>query len=431
MQVLLVGLNHHTAPVSVRERFAFSKHRLPEALDSFIDGEHLTEGMILSTCNRVELLSVTPHEPHEGIHYVESFLTNFHRKIDGIHEHLYQRAEVDAIRHVFRVTASLDSMIVGEPQIMGQVKEAYAVAQDAGKMGPVLSKLMHKAFNVAKRVRTETKVGSNAISVSYAAVELARRIFNSLEGHTVMLVGAGEMAELAATHLLNAGASRIIVSSRSLDKATQLAEKFQGEALAFDDYRSRLAESDILIFATAAPHFVIEPEDVKAAMARRHNKPMFIIDISVPRNVDPRINLIEHVFVYDVDDLQAVINANLREREAEARKAELIVEDEITRFASEIRMMAAGPFIAALNDHLTEMAEAEFERHRRKLERLGGLTPEVEEYIRHTLITSIMKKFAHPLIEDIRESAASGTNSLLCNRFRLNARVMHAQRKAV
>lgn len=429
MQILLVGLNHQTAPVAVRERFAFGKNRLPEALETFVDGENITEGLIVSTCNRVELLSVSPHPPQEGVRYVKRFLSTFHCKIDGLDDHLYQHGEMDAVRHMFRVTASLDSMIIGEPQILGQVKEAYSTAQETGTTGTVLNKLMHKAFNVAKRVRTETKIGSNAISVSYAAVELARRIFNSLEGHTVMLVGAGEMAELAAAHLLGAGASKIIVASRSIEKAQQVAEKFNGEALAFDRYLERLPEADILIFATAAPHFVIEPEDVKTAMAQRKNKPMFMIDISVPRNVDPRINHIEHVFVYDVDDLQAVINANLRERQIEAQKAERIVADELECFASEMRMLAAGPFISALNDHLMEMAVAEFERHRKRLDRMGGLTPEVEDYIRNTLITSLLRKFAHPLIEDIRESAAHGTHSSLCNKFQLDERVAQFQRK--
>lgn len=321
-------------------------------------------------------------------------------------------------------------MIIGEPQILGQVKEAYATAQSLNKTGTLLNKLMHKAFSVAKRVRTETKIGANAISVSYAAVELARRIFTSLEGHTVMLVGAGEMAELAATHLMSAGASHIIVASRSYDKAVQLATKFNGSAVAFDRFRERLPEADILIFATAAPHFVVRVADVAAAMERRRHRPMFIIDISVPRNVDPSINDIEQVFVYDVDDLQAVVESNLRERKAEAERASRIVEEEVAAFLAEWRALSAAPFIAALNAHLEELAQAEYERHRKRIERLGGMPPEVERYVREVIITSILRKFAHPLIENIRESAAQGEQSRLCEAFGLELRVSDFQVKA-
>jgi glutamyl-tRNA reductase len=423
MKFVLVGLNHHTAPVAIRERFAFSKHYLPEALNLFVDGQNICEGMILSTCNRVELLGVTPHEAAQGIACVKNFLRAIHQKCDHYDEYLYQYTDEEVVRHVFRVASSLDSMIIGEPQILGQVKEAYATAQSLNKTGTLLNKLMHKAFNVAKRVRTETKIGANAISVSYAAVELARRIFTSLEGRTVMLVGAGEMAELAATHLMSAGASHIVVASRSFDKAVQLAAKFNGSALAFDRFRERLPEADILIFATAAPHFVVRVADVAAAMERRQHRPVFIIDISVPRNVDPSINELEQVFVYDIDDLQAVVESNMRERRHEAERANRIIEEEVRAFVAEWRTLAAAPLIAALNAHLMEMAQTEYERHRKRIERLGGMPPEVERYVREVIITSILRKFAHPLIESIRDAAAQGEQSRLCEAFGLEARI--------
>ncbi|OYT71910.1 MAG: glutamyl-tRNA reductase [Chloracidobacterium sp. CP2_5A] len=430
MKFVLVGLNHHTAPIAVRERFAFSKHYLPEALNLFVDGQNIVEGMILSTCNRVELLGVTPHEGAEGVNCVKSFLKAIHQKCDGYDEHLYHYTDQEVARHVFRVASSLDSMILGEPQILGQVKDAYATAQALNKTGTFLNKLMHKAFSVAKRVRTETRIGANAISISYAAVELARRIFTNLEGQTVLLVGAGEMAELAATHLMSAGASHIVVASRSYEKAVQLATKFNGSAVIFDRFRERLPEADILIFATAAPHFVVRVADVASAMERRRHRPMFIIDISVPRNVDPAINDLEQVFVYDVDDLQSVVESNLRERKLEAERAHRIIEEELAAFLAEWRAMSAAPFIAALNAHLAELAQAEYERHRKRIERLGGMSPEVERYVREVIITSILRKFAHPLIENIRESAAQGEQSRLCETFGLEVRIGDFQSRA-
>ncbi len=429
MSIVLVGLNHQTAPVSVRETLAFGKHALPDALARFVDGARVREGLIISTCTRVELLSVSDAPHHDAVGHVKTFLHHFHARKEDLSEFLYERSESDAVKHVFRVASSLDSMVVGEPQILGQVKQAYTAAQQVGTTGIVLNKLMHKAFSVAKRVRTETRVSSNAVSISFAAVELARRIFGTLTGHTVMLVGAGEMAELAVHHLLSAGAKKIIVTSRSIDKAEQLAQRFNGESLAFDDYLTRIAEADILIFATAAPHFIISPTDIRTAMAARRNKPMFIIDIAVPRNVDPLINSIENLFVYDVDDLQTVVANNLNERHVEAQRAEGIVNEEVERFEAEIRALSAGPFIAALNDHLSAMAEAEFERHRKRLERFGTLSPDMEEYIRRVLIGSILKKFAHPLIQDIRESAVAGTHSPVCNAFHLDVTSAEAPRR--
>jgi glutamyl-tRNA reductase len=406
MSIVLVGLNHKTAPVEVRERLAFSDEACAESLQALVDGETVGEGLIVSTCNRVEVLAATgPGGGERAAARVSEFLSRTRGvPADVFARHLYVHAEEAAVRHVFRVASSLDSMVVGEPQVLGQVRRAYSIAVTAGTAGRVIHRLVHHALRVAKRVRTETGIAASAVSISYTAVELGRKIFGSLEGATVLLVGAGEMAELAAEHLRSAGASRVLVTNRTFETAARLAARFGGEAVGFDALPQHLAEADIVICSTAADEYVITPRDARAAIEARRNRPAFFIDISVPRNVDPAVGGIDNLFVFDVDDLEAVVASNIREREREAERAELIVESEVMQFQEALRSLDLGPTVAALRGKLDEIARAELKRQR---SRLGELTPEQERAVEN-LLASVVNKISHPVINRLRRSHDTG-----------------------
>jgi glutamyl-tRNA reductase len=406
MSIVLIGLNHKTAPVEVRERLAFTDSACAESLHALVDGERISEALIVSTCNRVEVLASTPSL--DGL-AAASHVSDFLSQIRGIsqdffQQHLYTHVDDAAVRHVFRVTSSLDSMVVGEPQVIGQVRHSYSLAVGAGTAGRVLHKLVHHALHVAKRVRNETGIAASAVSISYTAVELGKKIFGTLKGATVMLVGAGEMAELAAQHLATAGASRILVANRTLATAQTLAAKFSGEAVDFDELPSRLAEADVIICSTAADDYVITAQMAREALDERRNRPAFYIDISVPRNVDPRVGEIDNLFVFDIDDLEAVIASNIREREREAERAELIVESEVMQFQQALRSLDIGPTVAAVRERLHEIAREEFKRQR---PRLGDLSHEQEEAV-EKLLASTVNKIAHPVITRLRHAYDAG-----------------------
>src|SRR5688500_4202911 len=301
MSIVLVGLNHKTAPVEVRERLAFSDESLAESLRALVDGETVREGLIVSTCNRVEVLAASPGpNAPDAVGRLSDFLSRVRSvPVELFSGHLYTHADEAAVRHVFRVASSLDSMVVGEPQVLGQVRHAYSLAVEAGTAGRVLHKLVHHALRVAKRVRSETGIAGSAVSVSYTAVELGRKIFGSLKGATVLLVGAGEMAELAAQHLAGAGAARVLVTNRTYETAQRLAVTFGGEALEFAALEEALLQADIVICSTGARDFLITPEMAERARAARRNRPAFYIDISVPRNVDPAVAKLANLFVFD------------------------------------------------------------------------------------------------------------------------------------
>ena len=350
MSIVLVGVNHKSAPVEVRERLAFTEDACSTGLRTLVDGEVVREGLIVSTCNRVEVLAETASERlNDTIERVNQFLSGTDTLPRSFFEaHLYQHTDDQAIRHLFRVTSSLDSMVVGEPQVLGQVRRAYSIALEAGTAGRILNRLVHHAFRVAKRVRTETGIGANAVSISYMAVELGKKIFNSLEGRTALLIGAGEMAELSARHLLNAGVSRVLLANRTEERAERLATELGGETVNFEGLSDYLAEADIIICSTAADQYVITEQMAREALSKRRNRPSFFIDISVPRNIDPAVGKIPNVFVFDIDDLESVISSNIREREREAERAELIVESEIMQFQQTLRVLDIGPTIGAL-----------------------------------------------------------------------------------
>ncbi len=406
MSIILVGLNHKTAPVEVRERLAFSDEACAESLHALVDGVAISEGLIVSTCNRVEVLAATGRASgEECAARIGEFLSRSRGvAADSFGPHLYVHAEEAAVRHVFRVASSLDSMVVGEPQVLGQVRRAYSIAIDAGTAGRVLHKLVHHALRVAKRVRTETGIAASAVSISFTAVELGRKIFGTLKGTTVMLVGAGEMAELAAQHLKGAGASRLLVANRTFETAAALASKFGGEAVEFGALGSRLAEADIVICSTAAGGYVITPELARSALEARRKRPAFYIDISVPRNVDPAVGRIANLFVFDVDDLESVVASNIRERERESERAELIIESEVMGFQQALRSLDIGPTVAAIRRKMDDIARGEMTRQRG---RLGELTPEQERAVEQ-LLASVVNKISHPVINRLRRSHDTG-----------------------
>ncbi|MGH9558390.1 MAG: glutamyl-tRNA reductase, partial [Bryobacteraceae bacterium] len=314
MKLLITGLNHRTAPVEVREKLAFQENAVPQALRHLKSRPGLNEAMILSTCNRVEI-AVTSEEEADAESAVEHFLAES-RAVERawVSPYLYRHDGPNAIRHLFRVASSLDSMIVGEPQILGQLKMAYAIAKECGAIGGFLDLVMTRAFNVAKRVRSETEIGQSAVSVSYAAVELAREIFGSLNGKKVLVAGAGKMSESAARHLRRSGVSEILVTNRTRSRAAEMAEEFGGRVIDYESFLHALPEVDILIASSAAPHYILTREQMREVIGRRKNRPMFLIDIAVPRNIEAAVNELDNVFLYDIDDLERVVDTNLKGR---------------------------------------------------------------------------------------------------------------------
>ena len=332
MNIIVVGLSHKTAPVEIRERVAFSPNQIEKPLRELVELDDIIEGVIVSTCNRVEIYAST-RDIAGGIARIKRFMAEYHRiPFETLETHLYSHHSEAAIRHVFRVASSLDSMVVGEPQILGQIKTSYGYAAEYKSSGIILNRFLHKAFSVAKRVRTETRIASSAVSVAFAAVELAKKILGDLSDKTVMLIGAGEMCELAAKHFLNSGAKGVMVTNRTFERAERLAEDFGGEAVRFEDMLLHLHRADIVLSSTGAPHIIIGPKDVEEVVRRRRFKPMFFIDIAVPRDIDPKVDDLENAYLFTVDNLQEIVQANLAQRNREAEKAEEIINQEIGQF---------------------------------------------------------------------------------------------------
>jgi glutamyl-tRNA reductase len=406
MSILLVGLNHRTAPVELREQLALGEAAFADGLRCLLDGGVCREALIVSTCNRVEVLVETGDRgQQENADHIRSMLARLRSVPEAsFREHLYQHVDDAAVRHVFRVAASLDSMVVGEAQILGQVRRAYSAAVEAGTAGRVLNRLVHHAFRVAKRVRTETGIAANAVSISYMAVELGRKVFGNLSDRTVLIVGAGEMAELAVKHLVGAGASKVWVINRTDATSRQVAEEIGGEAVPFRELGSRFADADIVICSTAADKYVITADLARTALRNRRNRPTCVIDISVPRNVDPAIAELPNVFVFDIDDLEAVIASNIREREREAHLAELIVESEVMQFQQSLRTMDIGPALGGVRKRMQDIARSEMDRQRNQL---GELTPEQERAIELILIAAV-NKVSHPLLQSLRTAHEFG-----------------------
>ena len=398
MNFQLIGVNHNTAPLDLREKLAIPESRLSEALQQLVQDACITGGLILSTCNRVEIMVETKSASADLRSFLGSY---FDITIAEIEPHLYEYRQGDAIHHLFRVAASLDSMVVGEPQILGQVKEAYTAARAAGTISPQLDRLLTRAFAAAKKVRTETEVGSCAVSVASIAVELAQKIFGSLENKHVYLVGAGEMSELAARHLIARGASSIFVSSCSYDRAAKLATAVNGKAIRFEALYDKCHLADIVITSTAAPHAIFRREHGELFLKRRHNRPMFFIDISVPRNVDPEMKKLDGILVYDMDDLQKTVAEHVANRRKEAERAEAIVTAEVERFRAGLQILDVVPTIVWLQERMENIRQSEIDHARG---RLGELSPKQEAAI-DAITRGIVNKLMHSPISALKSVA--------------------------
>jgi glutamyl-tRNA reductase len=405
-QLVLLGVNHKTTPVAVREKIALSEgYAEPLAALKALAG--IREYYLLSTCNRVELLLVA--EPHCQVEEeVRTFLFGNRLSAEECRRYLYVLNGQDAVHHLFMVAASLDSMVVGEAQILGQLKEAYRYAARFGCTGPLLNKLLHKSFSVAKRVRSETGIGSSAVSISYAAVQLAKKIFGNLAEKKVLLIGAGEMAELAAEHLVGQGVRSVTVANRTLSRAVDLAKRFSGQAVSFDELVAQLEQVDIIISSTGASGLILTREQVKPVMRVRRNRPLFFIDIAVPRDLDPGLLEIENVYLYDIDSLSNVVEVNKAEREREAAKAGRIVDEETLKFQRWFQGLAVTPTILALKSKVDAIAQAELERTLARLPEAGALERQALE----KMVAAITTKILHdPLMFLKSESCAGRDNS--------------------
>ncbi|HZJ16625.1 MAG TPA: glutamyl-tRNA reductase [Chthoniobacteraceae bacterium] len=423
MRFQLIGLNHKSAPVEVRERLAIPESRLPEACKKLSQHPGIEEGMIISTCNRVELIA----NVQNGTADLRGFLKDyFQLDTTELEQHFYEYREQEAVRHIFRVASSLDSMVVGEPQILGQVKEAYATARAVGAVRAQLDQLLTRAFAVAKRVRTETAVGSSSVSIASVAVELAKKIFGNLNGKCVYLVGAGKMSELAARHLLAHGAGSIFVANRTYDRAIRMAHKFNGQAIEFGHLYETCDKADIVITSTGAPHAIFRREHGEQFLSKRRNRPMFFIDIAVPRDVDPEMNKLDGIFVYDIDDLQQAVSSHVADRRKEAERAESIVTNEVERFQARLLTLDVVPTIVSLQDHLETIRQAEIDRVRG---RLGPLTPDQEMAV-EALTRGIVNKIMHTPISTLKTAARDPQATTVVDLVRRLFNLQEKDRKA-
>jgi glutamyl-tRNA reductase len=415
MNIIIVGLNHKTAPVEVREQLAFSYELLDRALCEMRSCKGIDEGLILSTCNRVEVCAVV-RDTQEGYKTLQQFLEHIHgeryRGLLASYFYFYETRE--AIRHVFRVASSLDSMVVGEPQILGQIKEAFETAMAHKTTGIILNKLFHKALSVAKRVRTETQIAENPVSVSTAAVDLASRIFGQFEQTSVLLVGSGEMAEAAARHLHGLCVKRIRITGRNYERACELAHTFQGKAFPFECLFQELVEADIVICSTGATQYLLSADQMREIIQVRKNRPIFLIDLSVPRNIEPSVNEIDNVFLYNIDDLQQVVEVNMKQRQKEAVKAEAIVAEEVQTLFKWLKSLDVVPTIVAIREMAEEIRQAETQRILNRLEELPSDARKTLE----GLTQAIVNKLLHAPLMVLKQEANSSNGSLYVETIR-------------
>jgi glutamyl-tRNA reductase len=361
-EIVLLGLNHKTAPVELRECIAFSADETANALEALKKDPVINEILLFSTCNRVEVLLVTD-DSTRAVESAKKFIADYNKiPLSQFQDALYIHQGDDAVRHIFRVAASLDSMVLGEPQILGQIKDAYRTATQKKCSGVILNRLLHRTFFVAKRIRTETGIGDRAVSISYAAIELARKIFGDLDQKKALLIGAGEMAELAVEHLIRNRIGEILIANRTFERGVELARQFNGEAVRFEELGDCLQTVDIIISSTGSPDFVVTRDQVKGIIRSRRNRPLFFIDIAVPRDIDPQINRITNTYVYDVDDLKGVIEENIEDRQREAIKADRIVDEAVIHFRQWYENLDVVPTIVAIRNKLEALAEAEVKK---------------------------------------------------------------------
>jgi len=405
IRIVDIGMNHETAPVEARGLLSFGKQDRDKAFHDIQAIKNIKESLLLSTCNRVEILFTTEREK-EAKESVITFLSHVSSIARGeLRPLLYIYNDQEAIRHIFRVGASLDSMMVGEPQILGQVKDAYRIAVDNKSSSVIINRLMHRTFSLAKRIRTETGIAGSAVSISFAAVELAKKIFGDLTGKGVLLIGAGEMAELAAAYLRNNNVAQMLVTNRTLSRAVELAEQFQGSAISFDEIKSQLLMVDIVITSTASPEPIISFDQVRRIMKGRKNRPLFFIDIAVPRNVESRVNEIGNVFVYDIDDLKGIIDDNVGKRQAEAMKAERMVDEEVLKFSAWLRTLKVVPTIRELQEKCERIYQGELQK---TLSGFKDLAPEQRNSVER-MAKSITKKLLNDPIVFLKGKGEKGS----------------------
>jgi len=406
MHLIAFGINHKTAPVAIRERAAFAPEQLMLALGDITVHGGANEAAILSTCNRTEIYCRL--DAHDGRQAIQWFC-DFHRlPADELQPHLYLHPDQDAVKHAFRVAAGLDSLVLGEPQILGQMKSAFTAAHKAGTTGKILNRLFQQTFSVAKQVRTDTAIGASAVSVAYAAVSLARKIFQNLAVKKVLLIGAGETIDLVARHLREQGVAHIVVANRTVERADLLAREIGGEAISLAELPDRLAEADIVISSTASQLPILGKGAVERALRQRKHRPMFMVDLAVPRDIESEVSELDDVYLYTVDDLQEVIQENLQSRIDAAREAEKIIDIQVVDFMHWVRSLDSVPTIRALRDTTNAVCEAELERARRKLAR--GEDP---QEVLAQLARGIANKFTHAPSDALKKAGHDGDAELL------------------
>ncbi|MDE0013207.1 MAG: glutamyl-tRNA reductase [Candidatus Poribacteria bacterium] len=406
-QIVSVGTSHHVAPIEFREKLAFSEEQLIEFLQRLRESDQVQEAVILSTCNRVEVyaLAHSVQNADAAAKMLVECLARYHQiGVDSLKKWCYLHRNLETIQHLFRVTSSLDSMVVGESQILGQVKTAYDLSRSAGGVGVVLNRLFTKAFSVGKRIRSETTITTGAVSISYAAVELAKKIFNTLQGKTVAIIGAGEMSELTAKHLVANGASNVLVANRTYERAVKIAEKFNGTPLPYNSALDFLIDADIVISSTGAPDYLIKRQPLVDIMRKRKHRYMFLIDIAVPRDIDPDVSKIDNAFLYNIDDLEAVVASNLKDRQHEAVRAEQIVSEEAKRFYNQLQTFQVNPTIKALHQQFQQIADTELQACFYK----ATLSDQQEAAIT-SMTQAIVKKLLHHPMQNLRCAVNDGS----------------------
>ena len=428
MHLFLLGASHHNAPVDLRERVDFSRRGIPEALKGLESLEEISECVVLSTCNRSEIYAVcgATDTAQEAL---AAFMSSFHDVPEPeLSPHLYKRTNQDAARHLFRVVSGLDSLVVGEPQIAGQVKEAFQIASERGFTGASLNRLFHCSFGVGKRVRTETGLGEGAVSVSYAAISLARKIFGDLSQLKALIVGAGEMAELTTTHLHSQSVGQISIANRTPARAATLAAKVHGKAVPWETITEELASTDIVVTATGSSKRLLTHEHVAKAMKPRRNRPLFIIDIGVPRDVEPTAGEVEQVFLYNIDDLQTIVRDNLARRQSQIDRAELMVREEVDAFMAWLRSRGAIPTVMALRHRFEQTRQNELKRLAPKL---AGLSPDAKsrvEEITRLLVEKLLSTPTEQLKAASDEQEIAADTDTLVRLFKLTDQTPEAAR---
>ncbi|HKY62924.1 MAG TPA: glutamyl-tRNA reductase [bacterium] len=420
MQLWVLGLNHKSAPIAVRERFAVSDAKVGDFLTRAAALPHAGELALVSTCNRVEVYGVSRH-PEQARRQIARFLAEFQGVSEATLEaHLYSYEGQSALRHGFRVCSSLDSMVVGEPQILGQMKEAYRLAGEAGTTGPVLNKFFHRAFNVAKKLRTETSIASHPVSVSYAAIVLAKQIFGDLKGKNALVLGAGKMSLLAIRHLKAAGIAQLYLANRTPERAEEIARQVGGETIPFEKYDRWLADADVVVTSTAAEQYIVVPAQVQEAIKQRKNRPMFFIDIAVPRNVSPEVNDLPNVYLYDIDDLGQVVEANKGERIKEAERAEVLLEAEVEDFAKVLRTLEVAPTLSSLSRKFDGICRRELDKTFQRLPQLDAEGREAVQAMAYAIVNKILHDPMIALKEGKSEEDQPDYSALVRKLFKLD-----------